>query len=61
MQLKEGESVWLKSGGPEMTVKGENIANYDNDVSKVVCSWFVKTEVKEHDFVEAQLTTEDPN
>lgn len=55
MEIQDGAQVWLKSGGPQMTVKWKDM----ND--DWLCSWFVGTEIKEHSFSEAQLTTEDPN
>ena len=50
-----GDIVWLKSGGPAMTVKGEN----KND--DILCTWFANNEPKDHPFVAGQLTNKDPS
>lgn len=57
MTIKRGSIVWLKSGGPKMTVMWEG--DYR---SSWVCTWFnEKDEVKEYIFPEPALTEEDPN
>jgi uncharacterized protein YodC (DUF2158 family) len=56
MAIQDGSLVWLKSGGPAMTVKWE-----DENTGGWVCTWFVKNEIKEHSFSEHQLTETDPN
>ena len=43
-ELKKGDVVKLKSGGPEMTVT--DVANDDFGVMTVWCCWFDKTDVK---------------
>lgn len=55
MALLEGTTVWLKTGGPAMSIKFKTM----NDTYQ--CSWFEGKNIKEHDFAEGQLTTEDPN
>lgn len=50
-----GKVVWLKSGGPAMTVK------FLNRASSWTCNWFAGDEIKEHDFAAEQLTETDPN
>lgn len=54
MAIKSGTLVWLKSGGPKMTVK-----HYDD--KGWICTWFLNFEAKEHTFNENQLTEEDPD
>jgi len=57
MKLEEGKIVWLKSGGPKMTVKFFHQAS-----QKWRCTWFdSKQQIMEAFFEEAQLTDEDPN
>ncbi|WP_294294872.1 DUF2158 domain-containing protein [uncultured Chryseobacterium sp.] len=46
--IEKGTVVQLKSGGPEMTVKGESDYGW-------VCTWFLHSEVKEFTFVKEQL------
>jgi uncharacterized protein YodC (DUF2158 family) len=55
MALNKGTKVWLKSGGPAMVIK------HMDRYGKWICTWFVGTEIKEHDFSPEQLTEEDPN
>lgn len=50
-----GKIVWLKSGGPAMTVKEPN------GYGKWICSWFVNDEAKWHEFSASQLTDTNPN
>ena len=52
--IKKGELVWLKSGGPSMTVfetctKGT-----------CTCIWFSQGQVQKHKFNFENLTKEDP-
>ena len=54
MAIEEGSIVWLKTGGPAMTVK------FKNSMGEWLCSWFVDEDVKEHSFTEEQLTEEEP-
>lgn len=54
LNMENGNVVWLKSGGPAMT-----IAYLNRDT--VHCIWFLNGEVKEQDFYLPTLTTEDPN
>ncbi len=53
--LKPGTVVWLKSGGPAMTIK-ENV-----DKSYVICGWFNGSKLHESKFSTYQLTTDDPS
>ncbi len=55
MSIKEGDIVWVKSGGPAMT------AAFEDPKGLWRCSWFVGTEPKHDSFQETVLTTEDPN
>ena len=56
MALQNGAVVWLKSGGPAMTVKHQD-SNGD-----MICTWFTyDDEIMEHNFSAEQLTEEDPN
>lgn len=48
--------VWLKTGGPAMTVK-----NFDSFHRVWRCTWFLNKKVEEYGFSTEQLTTEDPN
>lgn len=54
-EVLNGKIVWLKSGGPAMTVKKPN------GPGKWICDWFVGEEVRSHEFSPAQLTDTDPN
>lgn len=51
-QLKVGDVVKLKSGGPDMTVMSINTVDYVNKppVTMVLCQWFHAIEAKEHEF-----------
>ncbi len=51
--IKEGDIVRLKSGGPPMTV-GAKMAS-----GGFTCTWFVGQEVKEKIFTPDQLTVEE--
>lgn len=53
--VKTGAVVWLKSGGPKMTVGVEYAAG------EFYCSWFVGAEHKSAKFTLEQLTHEDPD
>lgn len=50
--LKDGDVVVLKSGGPNMTVEGYP---YGDDSSTVSCSWFVGDEERNGEFNEKAL------
>ena len=52
--LTVGQTVWLKSGGAQMTI----VSAGDN--RRLHCNWFVAGEVKEDTFPEDALTTEQP-
>ncbi len=61
-----GDFVWLKSGGPKMTVTGDGrgLANVDAMLSgkKVVeCTWFDGAKLMHGTFPPAALTRERPN
>lgn len=60
IQIEPGTVVWLKSGGPAMTVKSKTSKSSGY---LWLCSWFVenKIEVKEHAFTVVQLTIEKPD
>lgn len=53
--IERGMSVWLRSGGPEMSVKTQT------GNGSWLCSWFVGADVKEHAFMAEQLTDQNPN
>jgi len=53
-QLKPGDVVQLKSGGPLMTVR------WVGDKADVSCTWFVGSEVRHADFKVEQLNLADP-
>jgi uncharacterized protein YodC (DUF2158 family) len=55
MTLEIGDIVWLKSGGPKMTVEGKAAMG-----GGVICKWFDRTELKTSTFAEGALTKEDP-
>jgi uncharacterized protein YodC (DUF2158 family) len=54
MEIKAGDVVWLKSGGPKMTVKSID--------SKQLCKciWFQHGEIHHCDFEIVTLTKNDP-
>ena len=56
MEIKSGMLVWLKSGGPKMTVK----KRYTSP-KEWFCSWFNGVEFIERAIHEDQLTDKDPN
>jgi uncharacterized protein YodC (DUF2158 family) len=39
-ELKAGDLVELKSGGPTMTVKGRVSTGLDNSTTIYICQWF---------------------
>ena len=54
MSIKKGDIVWLKSGGPKMTVKGitpEKIC---------ICIWFQHGEIQFFEFEDSTLSKSDP-
>lgn len=53
--LKVGDVVYLKSGGPAMTINGK--ASMGAEWS---CAWFVDSENKEATFKPESLTKENP-
>ncbi len=55
MAVKNGAIVWLKTGGPAMTV------SYQTGDLLWLCTWFVGFEVKEHSFSAEQLTETEPD
>lgn len=55
-ELKEGDLVNLKSGGPDMTIVEIGAFGYDPTV-KAKCHWFVGGELKENLFALASLRT----
>jgi uncharacterized protein YodC (DUF2158 family) len=59
--FKSGETVYLKTGSPALSVKDS--ANIDNDPNEciVLCSWFVGNIAYEKEFRAEQLTYENPN
>lgn len=52
--IEQGTVVWLKSGGPAMTV------SYLTD-RQAYCVWFLNGEIRAFEFYKESLTTEDPN
>lgn len=52
--MKIGTVVWLKSGGPAMTV------SYQTNTG-VFCIWFLEGKVTGSELSEETLTTENPN
>jgi uncharacterized protein YodC (DUF2158 family) len=52
--MKIGTIVWLKSGGPAMTVS-------EISSSDIFCVWFVEGKKTGDEFPEESLTTEKPN
>lgn len=53
--LKIGDTVVLKSGGPIMTIKEIRDAG-----KEAKCVWFVKEEIKEHSFPVESLKKANP-
>lgn len=60
MAIDKGSIVWLKTGGPSMTVK-YNVSPYVAVGEEWVCSWFDNGKINEHNFSVEQLTETDPN
>lgn len=54
--IKEGAIVWLRSGGPAMTVKW-----LDENNGGWICCWFDGKKLLDGLFSEEQLTETDPN
>ena len=52
-QIQSGDVVWLKSGGPSMTV-------YAAEKNTARCDWFENNEHKQATFRIGQLTDEAP-
>lgn len=53
--LKTGDTVWLKSGGPQMTI-------HDIDNDNYSCRWFdEKNKLQRGTFKANDLTKENPN
>lgn len=55
-EITPGMIVWLKSGGPEMVVKG--ISHYDG---LWICNWFDKNKSFEHTYSSEQLVDINPS
>ena len=55
MIVKEGMIVWLKTGGPAMTVSSLARPN------TWICKWFVGTKLSHSQFKSEDLTDKDPN
>lgn len=55
MIVKEGMIVWLKTGGPAMTVSSLARPN------TWICKWFVGTKLSHSQFKSEDLTEKDPN
>lgn len=51
--MEIGTVVWLKSGGPAMTVSSSSD-------KKAYCYWFLNGEVRKCEFLVDALTTEQP-
>ena len=54
-QWKTGDVVWLKSGGPKMTVREK-----ESEGEKIVCDWFEGMEPRVGAYLADQLTDENP-
>jgi len=54
--METGKIVWLKSGGPKMTVGNKNV----HDSRYVRCAWFIGNDLKEGEFHIDQLTEVEP-
>jgi Uncharacterized small protein len=55
MAIQSGTTVWLKSGGPCMTIK------FFTAGKEWLCTWFAGDEIKEYTFMAEQLTENNPN
>lgn len=53
--LKVGDVVYLKSGGPAMTINSKAKMG-----TEWTCAWFIDSEIKKADFRPEALTTENP-
>lgn len=56
MEYAVGDTVRLKSGGPEMTVV--NVFTNEKGVLRVECAWFLGDEPKSHTFPAMALEKE---
>jgi uncharacterized protein YodC (DUF2158 family) len=54
-QWKTGDVVWLKSGGPKMTVREK-----ESEGEKIICDWFEGMSPKVGVYLADQLTNENP-
>lgn len=60
MAIQKGSTVWLKTGGPAMSVQHLYWLNNNNDEGWM-CSWFDENnKVHEHAFVTESLTEVNP-
>jgi uncharacterized protein YodC (DUF2158 family) len=57
--MNVGDIVWLKSGGPKMTVS--SFISSATGRKEYVCHWFVGGDLRRDRFEEDELTTSDPN
>ena len=55
-QIEQGDIVWLRSGGPAMTINGRSSGG-----SSLNCSWFDKGELKNGFFLTSALTKTKPD
>jgi uncharacterized protein YodC (DUF2158 family) len=60
-EIKAGDVVWLKSGGPAMTVTAISPEDHGRE-EVVVCRWFTADQVKPEtgEFPRVALRTSDP-
>lgn len=56
----KGDVVWLKTGGPKMTVSNPNATAMHSDDTLCECTWFEGGTVKTYKFVPETLTMENP-
>jgi uncharacterized protein YodC (DUF2158 family) len=54
-KFKRGAIVELKSGGPRMTVRGYNTADFTREECMIDCDWFNGFEPKSQTFHEDQI------
>lgn len=60
MSIKIGSTVWLKTGGPSMSVQHE-FWLFNGKVKGWMCAWFDENhKVQQHSFAEDSLTEENP-